>query len=139
MPSISVRILDRVEAALAPTAGVSGRVYRERWEPLARDECPAILIWPADESDEIPTVGPLVTEQQFEVHILSSSTSGLSTAVDPIRVDAHSRLMAEPFTGLQVIDCYPMSRQWRVESGDVGILQCRYRVSYRTRLADLTQ
>ena len=138
MPSISVRILDRVEAALAPTAGVL-EVYRERWEPLARDECPAIVIRPSDETDEIPTVGPIVTEQEFEVHIHSSSTSGLSTAVDAIRVDAHARLMAEPWTGLQVIHCYPMSRAWRVESGDVGILECRYRVAYRTRLADLTQ
>jgi hypothetical protein len=135
--SKSERILAAIEAVLAPTAGISGQVFRDRWEAVARNEMPCIVIEPLGESDEVPEVGPINTDLTFAVDVLVSGAP-LSTLADPIRVDAHSRLMAEPFTGLGVIHVYPQSRQWQAEPGEIGILSCSYSVRYRSSLSDLT-
>jgi len=135
--SKSERILAAIEAVLASTDGISGRVFRDRWEAVARNEMACIVIEPQSESDEVPAVGPINTDLTFAVDILISGAP-LSTLADPIRVDAHSRLMAEPFTGLDVIHVYPQSREWQAESGEIGILSCSYSVRYRSSLSDLT-
>ena len=135
--SKSERILAAVAAALAPTAGISSRVFRDRWEAVARGEMPCLVVEPQGENDEVPDVGPVNTDLTFTVDILISGAP-LSTLADPIRVDLHSRLMAETFAGLGVIHCYPQGRQWQAEPGEIGILSCSYAVTYRSSLSDLT-
>lgn len=135
--SKSERILAAVAAALAPTAGISSRVFRDRWEAVARGEMPCLVVEPRGEDDDVPDVGPVSTDLSFTVHVLISGAP-LSTLADPIRVDLHSRLMAETFSGLGVIHCYPRGRQWEAQSGEVGILSCYYAVRYRSSLSDLT-
>jgi hypothetical protein len=137
MTSRSEQILAAIATALAPTAGISSRVFRNRWEAVARSETPCIVIEPQSESDEVPAVGPINTDLTFAVDILISGAP-LSTLADPIRVDAHSRLMAATFAGLGVIHVYPQSREWQAESGEIGILSCSYAVRYRSSLSDLT-
>ena len=137
MTSRSEAILAAVEAALAGTAGVGSRIFRDRWEAAARSEMPCIVIEPQSESDDVPEVGPINTDLTFTVDILISG-SPLSTLADPIRVDAHSRLMAATFAGLGVIHLYPQSRQWEAQAGEIGILSCSYAVRYRSSLSDLT-
>jgi len=135
--SKSERILAAIVTAITPTSGISSRVFRDRWEAVARSEMPCIVVEPQGESDEVPEVGPVNTDLSFTVDILISG-SPLSTLADPIRVDAHSRLMAASFTGLGVIHVYPQSRQWQAEPGEIGILSCSYSVRYRSSLSDLT-
>jgi hypothetical protein len=135
--SKSERILAAIEAALTPTAGISGQVFRDRWEALARNEMPAIVVEPQSESDEVPDVGPVNTDLVVSVDVLISGAP-LSTLADPIRVDAHARLMAATFTGLGVIHIYPTGRQWDAVSGEIGVLRCSYAVRYRSSLSDLT-
>lgn len=137
MTSKSERIMAAIATALAPTAGVSSRVFRDRWEAVARNEMPCIVIEPQGESDEVPDVGPVNTDLSLTVDILISG-SPLSTLADPIRVDAHARLMAATFAGLGVIHCYPQARQWQAEPGEIGILSCSYAVRYRSSISDLT-
>lgn len=131
------RILAAIATTLASTAGVSSRVFRDRWEAVARNEMPCLVIEPQGESDEVLDVGPVNTDLTFTVDILISG-SPLSTLADPIRVDAHARLMAATFSGLGVIHVYPQSRQWQAEPGEIGILRCSYAVRYRSSLSDLT-
>ena len=135
--SKSERILAAIATALAPTAGISSRVFRDRWEAVARNETPCIVIEPQGESDEVPEVGPINTDLTVSIDILISG-SPLSTLADPIRVDVHARLMAASFTGLGVIHVYPQNRQWQAEPGEIGILQASYAVRYRSSLSDLT-
>jgi len=135
--SKSERILAAIATALAPTAGISGRVFRDRWEAVSRNEMPCIVIEPLSESDEVPDVGPVNTDLVVSIDVLISGAP-LSTLADPIRVDAHSRLMAASFTGLGVIHVYPQSRQWQAGPGEIGVLSCSYSVRYRSSLSDLT-
>jgi len=135
--SKSERILAAIATALAPTAGISSRVFRDRWEAVARNEMPCIVVEPLSESDEVPAVGPISTDLVVSIDVLISGAP-LSTLADPIRVDMHSRLIAATFTGLGVIHVYPQSREWQAESGEIGILSSSYAVRYRSSLSDLT-
>jgi hypothetical protein len=135
--SKSERILAAIVTAITPTTGIGSRVFRDRWEAVARNEMPCIVIEPQGESDEVPDVGPVNTDLVVAVDVLISG-GPLSTLADPIRVDAHARLMAASFTGLGVIHVYPQSRQWQAEPGEIGILSCSYAVRYRSSLSDLT-
>lgn len=137
MTSKSEQILAAIATALAPTAGISGRVWRDRWEAVARNEMPCIVVEPLSESDEVPAVGPISTDLVVSIDVLISGAP-LSTLADPIRVDMHSRLIAATFTGLGVIHVYPQSREWQAESGEIGILSSSYAVRYRSSLSDLT-
>jgi len=135
--SKSEQILAAIATALAPTAGISSRVFRDRWEAVARNEMPCIVIEPLSESDEVPTVGPINTDLVVSIDVLISGAP-LSTLADPVRVDMHSRLIAATFAGLGVIHVYPQSREWQAESGEIGILSSSYAVRYRSSLSDLT-
>jgi len=135
--SKSERILAAIEAALTSTAGISGQVFRDRWEAVARNEMPCIVVEPLSESDEVPDVGPVNTDLVVAIDVLISGAP-LSTLADPIRVDAHARLMAATFSGLGVIHVYPQGREWKADSGEIGILSCSYAVRYRSSLSDLT-
>lgn len=139
MTSRSETILQAVATLLAATDGVSGRVYRDRWEAVARNEMPAIVIQPLAEDDNIlTTTETLTTTLRFTVDILCSG-AGLTTLADPVRVSAHSLLMAAPLAVSGVISLYPQGRQWDAESGEIGVVRCAYTVQYRTTLADITQ
>lgn len=138
MTSKSETILARIETVLAPTAGVSGRVYRDRWEALARTELPAIVIEPQSESDDILTTREtLTTTLNVSIDVLISGAP-LSTLADPIRVDLHSRLMADATLQALVISIYPTGRAWDAVSGEIGVVRCSYAVRYRTSLTSLS-
>jgi len=137
--SRSETILAEIEALLSATDGIGGRVFRDRWEALARNELPAIVLLPLSEDDEITTTTEtLTTTLRFSVDILASG-EGLSTIADPIRVSAHALLLAAPLTTAGVISLYPQGRQWDAASGEIGVVRSSYAVRYRTLLADLTQ
>ena len=131
------RILAAIVTAITPTTGISSRVFRDRWEAVARSEMPCLVVEPLSESDEVPDVGPVSTDLVVSIDVLISGAP-LSTLADPIRVDAHARLMAASFTGLGVIHIYPQARDWKAEPGEIGILSSSYSVRYRTLLSDLT-
>lgn len=138
MTSKSETILTRIATVLGPTAGVSGRVFRDRWEALARNEMPAIVIEPQSESDDVLTTREtLTTSLNVSIDVLISGAP-LSTLADPIRVDLHSRLMADATLQGLVISIYPTGRTWDAVSGEIGVVRSSYAVRYRTSLASLT-
>lgn len=136
MTSRSEAILNAIATALAATSGVSGRIYRDRYEAVSRGEMPALVILPLSESDQILTsTETLTTTLSLTVDVLINGAP-LSTLADPIRVSLHSLLMAANL-GPGVISCYPDGRDWDAEPGEIGVVRCRYRVSYRTTLASI--
>jgi len=136
--SKSETILARIATVLAATAGVSGRVFRDRWEALARGEMPAVVIEPQSEDDDIlTTTETLTTTLLVSVDILISGQP-LSTLADPVRVSLHSLLLADATLRGLVISIYPTGRVWDAVSGEIGVLRCSYAVGYRTSLQSLT-
>mgnify|MGYP003349111890 CR=1 FL=1 len=129
-------MLFRSKTVLASTAGVNGRVFRDRWEALARNEMPAIVVEPQVESDDLAVVPFTTVTQTVSVDILVSG-SPLSTLADPIRIDAHRRLMTDQSLGGIAMTIEPAGRTWEGVSGELGVLHCAYAVMYRHRIDDL--
>jgi hypothetical protein len=136
--SKSERILAAIEAALTPTAGISGRVFRDRWEAVARNEMPCIVIEPLGEEPGLTSLPFTDYTITVSVDILISG-SPLSTLADSIRVDAHARLMADRTLGGLTHSIDPGPSEWKGEPGEIGILSLSYRIPFRTLTADLTQ
>ena len=136
--SKSERILAAIEAALTPTAGISGQVFRDRWEAVARNEMPCIVIEPLGEEPGLTSLPFADYTMTVAVDILISG-SPLSALADPIRVDAHARLMADRTLGGLTHSIDPGPSEWKGEPGEIGILSLSYRIPFRTLTADLTQ
>jgi hypothetical protein len=138
MSSKTEQILSAVQTALAGTTGVSTRIYRDRWEALARNEMPALVIHPEMEDQTVEVLPYTRSTLTIQVDVLISG-SPLSTLADPTRVSLHSKLMADPTLGGLAIDVRANGVMWDAESGEIGILRCNYQISFRTRTTDLTQ
>ena len=136
--SKSERILAAIAATLAPTAGIASRVFRDRWEAVARNEMPCLVIEPQGEDPQIVAIPYTDSTLTLNVDILVSG-SPLSTLADPTRVDAHARLMADRSLGGLALNLEAGPVAWSAEPGEIGILSLTYRVTYRTLTTDLTQ
>jgi len=136
--SKSEQILAAIATALAPTAGISSRVFRDRWEAVARNEMPCIVIEPLGEEPGQTSIPFTDYTLAVAVDVLVSG-SPLSTLADPIRVNAHSRLMADRTLGGLTHSVDPGPSEWKGEPGGGGILSLSYRIPFRTRTEDLTQ
>jgi hypothetical protein len=133
------RILTAIETVLVGTANVGTRIYRDRAEAVARNECPAIVFEPITEKDK--TTGTLErtdTEMIVRFGILVNGTP-VSKIADPIRVSLHSRLMADPSLGGLAQSIWPHKREYDPAPGEIGVVVCDYRVLFRTLLEDVTQ
>jgi len=136
--SRSEQILQAIETLLASADGVNGRVFRDRWEALARNELPAIVLLPLSEDPQEQAI-PFMDERLTVAVDILCSGAGLSTLADPIRVSAHGLLMADRSLGGLALDVLPAGTVWDAESGEIGVLRCRYRAQYRHLITDLTQ
>ena len=136
--SKSERILAAITTAITPTAGISSRVFRDRWEAVARNEMPCLVVEPLGEEPGIVSIPFTDYVLTVAVDILISG-SPLSALADPIRVDLHSRLMADRTLGGLTHSIDPGPSEWKGEPGEIGILSLSYRIPFRTLTADLTQ
>lgn len=132
------RILAAIATAITPTTGISSRVFRDRWEAVARSEMPCLVVEPQGEEPGIVSIPFTDYVLTVAVDILVSG-SPLSALADPIRVDLHSRLMADRTLGGLTHSVDPGPSEWRGEPGEIGILSLTYRIPFRTLTADLTQ
>lgn len=132
------RILAAIVAAITPTTGISSRVFRDRWEAVARAEMPCLVVEPLGEEPGIVSIPFTDYVLTVSVDILISG-SPLSALADPIRVDAHARLMADRTLGGLTHSIDPGPSEWKGEPGEIGILSLSYRIPFRTLTADLTQ
>lgn len=132
------RILAAIVTAITPTTGISSRVFRDRWEAVARAEMPCVVVEPLGEEPGIVSIPFTDYVLTVAVDILVSG-SPLSALADPIRVDAHSRLMADRTLGGLTHSIDPGPSEWKGEPGEIGILSLSYRIPFRTLTADLTQ
>jgi hypothetical protein len=137
--SKSERILAAIEAALAGISGLMAPISRDRYEPPSREECPCLRIFPESEQhDRGPSLRVLDAELLVQME-LTISGRPLSTLADPIRVEVHSRLMADRTLGGLAYDIRSMGAGWDGEPGEIGVVRLRYIVRFRTALDDLTQ
>ena len=137
--SITEQILTALESTLAATAGVGGRVYRDRADALIRGECPALLIYPETETPTGETT--CRTDYDLLVRIAILTRGGaVSVVADPIRVSAHQVLFANPTIDGLASSIRVAGVQWEPEKGDYspGLCVLSYKIGFRSLTADLT-
>jgi hypothetical protein len=132
-------ILAAVRTALTGTTGVSTRIYRTRVEPIAREESPAIVVEPlndtASQNTSLPTLDWAMT---VRVTVIVRGAVPDQQA-DPIVESLHAKLMADLTLGGYAIDIQPIGVTFVFTEADgaAGEIQCDYRVLYRTSVANL--
>lgn len=134
-------ILAAVASALASTAGIGGRVWRDRGEAIIRSECPALLIQALDEDFTGETTCRYDWLLRFRVIILVRGGSVSQTA-DPIRTSVHSLLMANATVNSMASILRPGRPfcSWEEDGGDNAPGACilTYEIGHRTLTGDLT-
>jgi hypothetical protein len=139
MTSRREQILSYVADALAEAEGVNGRVYRSRVEAFSREEAPAIVIEPGQDSAR--TYSTCKLDWTLELLVVVYARGPIPDQLaDPIVVDAHSRLMADRSLGGLAIDIIPTLSDPQRDKADLTSLWqvLTYQVRYRTAIDDLS-
>lgn len=133
------QILAAIRTALTGTAQVSTRIYRSRVEPMARQESPAIVVEPLEDTAEQNTSLPTL-DWSLTVRIAVVVRANVpDQAADPIVESLHSKLMADLTLGGLAIDIQPQRVEFQTVEADqpAGVVMCDYLVRYRSSVTNL--
>lgn len=125
---------------LGATAGVGGRVWRDRAEALAAAELPGLLVLPQLD-DPTPGFSSCRTRWLLTIRLHVLVTGGATSRLaDPIRHSIHRLLMADQTLGGLATAVRPGPAQWLPDKGnnEPGELVLKYEVDYVTREDDLS-
>lgn len=139
MSSKREQILAAITTTLAGTTGVGTRIYRSRVEAFARNEAPAIVVEGGREIAQVVSTCKLDWSMDVLVAIYARGIIPDQVA-DPVRVSAHTKLMADRSIGGLAMDIVPTSVDPQLEAADQPAIWmvCTYQVRYRTAVEDLT-
>lgn len=145
--SIRDKIIAAVVTAVTGTQGLAaagGIPYRSRYEPISREETPALIVRPI--RDQAQNYVNTFKEQYLtiacEVYVRSTDTSTAPDAIaDPIVTDMHARLMTDITLGGLSIDIIQEDTIFEGAEADQTalIVSSLYRVWYRHQIARLDQ
>jgi hypothetical protein len=133
-------ILAAVRTALTDTTGVGTRIYRSRVEPMARQESPAIVVEPVNDTAEQNTSLPTL-DWSLTVRVAVIVRGNIPDQLaDPIVESLHSKIMADLTLGGVAMDVRPVAVNFEMVDADqpAGVISCDYLVRYRTANANLT-
>jgi hypothetical protein len=132
-------ILTAIRTQLTGTTGVGARIYRSRVEPMARQESPAIVIEPINDTAQQNTALPTL-DWSLTVRVAVIVRGNVpDQQADPIVEDLHSKLMADLTLGGYAIDIQPQSVGFEMVDADqpAGVISCDYLIRYRTSVTNL--
>jgi len=133
------QILAAIRTALTGTVQVGTRIYRSRVEPLARNESPAIVVEPVNDTAVQNTALPTL-DWSLTVRVAIIVRGNVPDQLaDPIVEDAHGKIMADLTLGGYAIDVQPQSASFELLEADqpAGVISLDYLIRYRTSVTDL--
>lgn len=140
MASKREQILAAIRTTLTNTTGVGTRIYRSRVEAFQRNEAPALVIEPGNDTSAPEPVSTCKIDWTLQVLIAVHTRGGIpDQAADPIIVSIHSKLMADRSLGGLVMDIWPVSVDPQFDKADAAAnwTVCTYQVRYRTSLTSI--
>lgn len=133
------QILTRIMTVLAATAGVSGRVYRSRVEPIVRGQSPSIIVEPVSDQAQQTTLATLdwTLVVRVTVYVRGAVPDQLA---DPIVASAYDLLMQDTTLNGYAIDLLPVGTQFEMIEADqtAGVVSTDFAVRYRSPINTLT-
>jgi hypothetical protein len=131
-------ILDYVAGILANTAGINGRVYRERVEPVREEEIPCVTL---DFIRDIPETNfKDFIDWRLQIGVTIITRGGIpSDAADSIGLSVFSIIMNDMTLGGLAMDLTPGDVVPLKSSGDqpIGAIQYSFNIMYRTAAGSL--
>lgn len=134
------QILAALRTALTGTAQVGTRIYRSRVEPFTRNESPAIVVEPVNDTAQQNTALPTL-DWSLTVRVAIIVRGNVPDQLaDPIVQSAHGKIMADLTLGGYAIDVQPQAVSFDMVEADqpAGVVSLEYLIRYRTSVTDLT-
>lgn len=138
MTTIRENILSTLATTLASVSGVSGRVYRSRVEPIARNESPAVIIEPVSDQATIPDTISRIHWRLIVRVMVYVRANVPDQAADSIVQSVYSKVMQDPTVGGYAIDVRPVSVSFEMLEADVaaGVITNEFEVLYQASYSD---
>lgn len=133
------QILTTLATSLASVSGVSGRVYRSRVEPIARNESPAVILEPVqDQADQPDVVGRINWRLTVRVTVYVRANVP-DQAADSIVQSLYSKMLQDTTVGGYALDVRPVNVSFEVLEADVpaGVITNEFEVIYQTSYSDV--
>ena len=139
MPSKRELIVRAIMDALAPVAGVDGRIYRSQADPNPRELAPFISVqWTNEQAnpDTVQLLGRILT---VEVSVYTRDDIP-DMAADDILVSAHQLIMANPSLGGLALDIVLDDANAEIIAADFPAAKVthNYSVKFRHSYGDMT-
>ena len=132
-------ILSAFVSALAPTVGVSGRVFRSRQEAMTREEAPSIIVQPEQEQPTEETIGQIDARLTVSVAVYHRGEQPDALA-DSVIESAHQLIMQNTTLGGLAVDLTEGETSWEFDEADqpAVLVTMRFVVWYRHNRTSLT-
>ena len=141
MASKREQILAKIKTELAGTTGVGTRIYRNRVEPMAREETPSLVVEFVTDDPTVNSATYLKLDWTLRVRIVVIVRSQTpDTTADPTVESLHTKIVSDPTLGVLALDVRPLTVTFDVVEADqpAGIVSCEYEVDYRSSYNDLS-
>ena len=141
MASKREQILAAIKTNLANTTGVGTRIYRNRVEPMAREETPSLVVEFVTDDPTVNSATYLKLDWTLRVRIVVIVRSQTpDTTADPTVESLHTKIVSDPTLGGLALDVRPLTVTFDVVDADqpAGIISCEYEIDYRSSYNDLS-
>jgi hypothetical protein len=113
---------------------IGGRIYRDRVQPLSRNEAPAIVIEPVSDIVTNSLISEVI-DWQYVVRVLIIGRGQLpDQATDEIKNELYNLFMADRSLGGRVMDIIPLSIAYDFDGNDgvSGVTTLQFQIKHRT-------
>jgi hypothetical protein len=130
-------ILARIKSNLDTIVGAT--VYRSRVEPLARGECPAVIVEPVNDQPSEEFYNKLQWTLRVRVTVLVRANVPDDDS-DTYTQQVHTKIMSDPTCNGYALDVNPDRVDFSLYEADIplGVISMDYMVMYRSGRTDLT-
>ena len=135
MASKREQILAKIKTELAGTTGVGTRIYRNRVEPMTREETPSLVVEFVTDDPTVNSATYLKLDWTLRVRIVVIVRSQTpDTTADPTVESLHTKIVSDPTLGGLALDVRPLTVTFDVVEADqpAGVISCEFDVEYRT-------
>ena len=141
MASKREQILAKIKTELAGTTGVGTRIYRNRVEPMTREETPSLVVEFVTDDPTVNSATYLKLDWTLRVRIVVIVRSQTpDTTADPTVESLHTKMVSDHTLGGLALDVRPLTVTFDVVEADqpAGIISCEYEIDYRSSYNDLS-
>ena len=130
-----------LKTELAGTTGGGTRIYRNRVEPMTREETPSLVVEFVTDDPTVNSATYLKLDWTLRVRIVVIVRSQTpDTTADPTVESLHTKMVSDPTLGGLALDVRPLTVTFDVVEADqpAGIVSCEYEIDYRSSYNDLS-